>query len=236
MQLAARKVAWENTQLRDLLTRNGISPEEIEEFLRNRERVALRVPLNTVAKEVVQSSITAQVQEDRPIEALRVASPTDQILRETSGQGIGSGDQGDGRSSGEVEAHVVAETLVGELNEGVSQLSSRPQETRRVDPVRVPNSAKDKCGCHASCQPPTVDGQNNMLPTVSDCFRPAPPTSSSFTGDNSMLEMSCETAASIILDMHGNGDREQARSQLGCEGRRHCNVKNINVLEIIEMV
>jgi hypothetical protein len=50
-----------------------------------------------------------------------------------------------------------------------------------------------------------------------------------------MLKMSCEIAASIISGMRGNGDPERARLQLGCEGGEHCNVKNIKVLQIMEM-
>jgi hypothetical protein len=47
--------------------------------------------------------------------------------------------------------------------------------------------------------------------------------------------MSCEVAAGIISSMRGYGDNEQARSQLGCEGREHCTIDNMRILQVMEM-
>jgi hypothetical protein len=51
----------------------------------------------------------------------------------------------------------------------------------------------------------------------------------------SVLEMSCETAASIIAGMRGNDDEELAKIELGCSGEKRCNVNNIRVLQVMGM-
>jgi hypothetical protein len=222
MQVAARRVAWENTQLRDLLARNGVSSEEIEGCLRSRGRVEARVSSNTVVRLEQERDPVTQVHEDSPVEALqRIARPTDRIPRETWALEMGAAEQVGRGSTREFEGQVSPEAPVGELSKEVLQQS----------PL-----AQDGCGWDASNQPSVGDvEENDLLPTFSECFYPGLPRSSSSTEDDAMLVMSCETAASIISGMLGSGDREQARSQLGCVGHEHCNVKNMKVLQVMEM-
>lgn len=52
--------------------------------------------------------------------------------------------------------------------------------------------------------------------------------------DDMKLEMSCEAAASIIAGMRGNGDKEGARRDLGCAGNKYCNVRNIEVFQVMD--
>jgi hypothetical protein len=47
--------------------------------------------------------------------------------------------------------------------------------------------------------------------------------------------MSCEAAALIIAGMGGIWDEGQVRSQLGCNGDEECNVKNMQVLQVLDM-
>ncbi|KAH7382274.1 hypothetical protein BKA66DRAFT_418546, partial [Pyrenochaeta sp. MPI-SDFR-AT-0127] len=48
------------------------------------------------------------------------------------------------------------------------------------------------------------------------------------------LEISCETAATIIAEMRGDGDKDSVRASLGCRGREGCNIKNTTVLQVME--
>ncbi|EUC41560.1 hypothetical protein COCMIDRAFT_105873 [Bipolaris oryzae ATCC 44560] len=48
------------------------------------------------------------------------------------------------------------------------------------------------------------------------------------------LLISCETAATIIAEMRGDGDRSRIRASLGCVGDEECNVKNTRVLELMD--
>ncbi|KAH7120885.1 hypothetical protein B0J11DRAFT_438128, partial [Dendryphion nanum] len=83
---------------------------------------------------------------------------------------------------------------------------------------------------------------NNLLPVqdgvlevknTSTCFC-APTTRVRDQSPNSGLEISCETAATIIADMRGDGDKERVRASLGCRKGEECNVKNTIVLQIMD--
>lgn len=48
--------------------------------------------------------------------------------------------------------------------------------------------------------------------------------------------MSCENAASIIASMRGHSEDEEAvRKKLGCASLQTCKVKNVEVLQVMEM-
>ena len=233
MQVAARRVAWENAQLRDLLQSNGVLPGEIERFLRSRGRAAAHIPSVPVAGRNSQDSAVPQVRKN---EGLRVARPTDQTPCDMVAVPLGAGGKEDCTSIRHFESHLGVKNPGVEPNMELSQWGSQAREPRSSDPTQASNSAEDEHGYDASFHPCTVDAeQNNVLPTASACFCPDPPASGSLTRDNSLLEMSCETAASIISGMRGSGDREQARSQLGCKGGEHCNVKNVKVFQVMDM-
>lgn len=68
---------------------------------------------------------------------------------------------------------------------------------------------------------------------TSTCFC-APTTRVRDQSPNSGLEISCETAATIIADMRGDGDKERVRASLGCRKGEECNVKNTIVLQIMD--
>lgn len=48
------------------------------------------------------------------------------------------------------------------------------------------------------------------------------------------LEISCQTAATIIVEMRGDGDEDLVRDSLGCNGRQRCTIKNTTVLQVID--
>jgi len=101
MQLAARRVAWENAQLRDLLSEKGVSTEEIKVFLYGREVgqcTTAHIPSGDAVVGGLPGDIAAQC-------------PTGQSLTEQSGQEIDTGDQA---ASEEVEGPVVAGTPASE--------------------------------------------------------------------------------------------------------------------------
>jgi hypothetical protein len=62
-----------------------------------------------------------------------------------------------------------------------------------------------------------------------------------YTTRDPTLEMSCETAASIIVGMQKNTarnreeERQHIRWQLGCGQNEQCNVKNSKVLQVMDM-
>ncbi|KAM0263511.1 hypothetical protein ACHAQJ_001129 [Trichoderma viride] len=48
------------------------------------------------------------------------------------------------------------------------------------------------------------------------------------------METSCDTAASILVDLHHHADAERARVALGCKGPNSCTVNNIKIFQLLE--
>jgi hypothetical protein len=70
-------------------------------------------------------------------------------------------------------------------------------------------------------------------PNTSSCFCPPTTRIKERPLDTGLL-ISCETAATIIAEMRGDGDRHRIRASLGCHGDKECNVKNSVVLELMD--
>ena len=66
-----------------------------------------------------------------------------------------------------------------------------------------------------------------------ECFCP-PPSAIDQDATNPGLEISCEAAATIIVEMRGDQDRESIRASLGCRGRETCTIKNSIVMQILD--
>jgi hypothetical protein len=47
-------------------------------------------------------------------------------------------------------------------------------------------------------------------------------------------EISCETAATIIAQMRGDGDDIAARASLGCKAGEVCGIKNTILMQIMD--
>ncbi|EHK50369.1 hypothetical protein TRIATDRAFT_169743, partial [Trichoderma atroviride IMI 206040] len=55
------------------------------------------------------------------------------------------------------------------------------------------------------------------------------------TADHSdVMETSCDTAASILVDLHHHADTQRARAALGCKGPNSCTVNNIKIFQLLE--
>lgn len=232
MQFAGRRVNWENTQLRDLLASKGVSGEEIDQFLRSREHDAAHISSKNFPGERIASATAAQSHGVKAIGNLPFGGPIDQTFPMTAQKEIGT------RRQTDVEA--VNSNFLGPLDSGLEvEIPRRAPHSDEPDYIPLSQgqiSVKDKYAfdvpdqiCAAGIE------QSTMLPAVLDYFCPDPSASNSSKRDSSNLEMSCETAASIISSMRGHESQEQVRSQLGCEGREHCNVQNMKVLQVMEM-
>jgi len=127
MQLAARRVSWENAQLRDLLSEKGVSTEEIKAFLCGREgrqgKAAL-VPSCNVAVGGLPVNIAAQACEGT------AGTPTGQRFTEQWGQDIDTGYQA---AVKEVNGQVVAGTPASKLKKRVPRRSSPTSTSFAID-------------------------------------------------------------------------------------------------------
>lgn len=116
--------------------------------------------------------------------------------------------------------------------EGPRRPTRGPPPAKCCSGERDHNDSHDKPEDH-SYQPELSTREAPECPNTSDCF--CPPTSTiKISPPNSGLEISCETAASIIIEMRGDGDIEAVRASLGCKGREDCTVRNSTVLQIMD--
>ena len=115
---------------------------------------------------------------------------------------------------------------------------SRPQETQPV--FAAPDYTPFVKHNQACCPPPKlqVEGtsEDPACPNTDDCFCPPtvtvplPTSRPSISND----EMSCETAATIIAQMRGDGDDIAARTALGCGPGEVCSVKNTFLMQVLD--
>lgn len=75
--------------------------------------------------------------------------------------------------------------------------------------------------------------EDDDCPNTTSCFCPPTSAPQGKSLDNGLL-ISCETAATIISEMRGDGDRHRIRASLGCQGDQECSVKNTLVLELMD--
>lgn len=213
MQHAARYVALENTRLRTLLGRHGVQQAEVDAFLRLCDENEASAPAQGLATDT-----SAMTQSDQNL-------PTS-----STSHGLGNG------STGLQPKNHTAEASRNHL------LISKRQPSSPV--LGVPDSIAPNCSHRvevcAAQQPPASQqvsaGQASEIPecpNTSDCFCPPTITPSNQSIDNG-LEISCETAASIIIEMRGEGDVNSIRASLGCAGRESCTVRNSTVLQILD--
>jgi hypothetical protein len=135
----------------------------------------------------------------------------------------------------------------------LQQLAPRPtvfstaRELPNPEAFRNPRMQMDVPSPNPSADDSCIQGERQMndtsqavsipiephCPSTSDCFCP-PPIVTSYRPPSPGLEISCEAAATIIVEMRGDGDMDSARASLGCFGREECSVKNSTVLQIMD--
>lgn len=135
------------------------------------------------------------------------------------------------RSEGQTELKTVRR------GEGPSRTNGERNHSKPTEAFRAADFARPQNVSRASHlaldQLGAVDENLDAVPITS--VAPFSQTTSLFAPreDESRLEMSCETAADIISSMRGTVDEQEARSQLGCEGRESCQVKTVEVLGVM---
>ncbi|KAH6843932.1 hypothetical protein B0T12DRAFT_457997 [Alternaria alternata] len=101
---------------------------------------------------------------------------------------------------------------------------------RSFDAASTPNHSSANRYALPVSRPPVL-----AIPAASSfgCFCPPSSAPQQQSLDSGLL-ISCETAASIIAEMRGDGDRQRIRASLGCHGDKECSVKNTLVLELMD--
>jgi hypothetical protein len=229
MQRAARKVAQENTRLRSLLARHGVSHEEVEVYLRSSEETEAQG----------DASVDPIIFPTRYHNGMGVPSPSPVSVAPRAP----NGHQRTGPSTVNIinnignvhssESHVTNISNVAPYSTP-SESTFDPQLQIPISlPPRLPVVTQD--ASQTACNFMPVSPEDTECPTTSECFYPPTATPTVRSIDNG-LEISCEAAATIIVEMRGDGnvDIESVRASLGCKGHEECTVKNSKVLQIMD--
>lgn len=207
MQRAARAVSDENQRLRALLRLRGVSPSEVRRYLAS-----------------FPSSASSSINSALPT-ATRVSSsslPT--------------------RSTPTI-AKMSPTAPATAPEPGLPKPALSPSGGRRSLDVARPQRQADG---DELCQRPGYDGTqyleqversiDSVLPPMSDCFcPPGPPTEDTDRSRAEMLETSCDAAAAILVELHGQAtDLGRTRAALGCNGGSSCSVKNTTLFRLMD--
>jgi hypothetical protein len=219
MQRAARKVAHENARLRSLLARHGVLQEEVDDFLKSFDDT--EAPRDT---SVNATSSTAPYQSEMAIVG---SSP---VVDTTRSNDLQRARRNLNNTTGPDDSQSSEESR---MNFTTTLQYSGPSEPSLERPMQSTPSVSQQS------QTNHREAQNNFAPqeiecaTTSECF--CPPTSApKIRPTTNGLEISCETAATIIVEMRGDGDVDSIRASLGCTSREECIVRNSTVLQIMD--
>jgi hypothetical protein len=103
-------------------------------------------------------------------------------------------------------------------------------------PDRTPVITQSQGCCPPSRSQPEVTMEDPDCPTTADCFCPPTTTSPSTAAIPAIGadEISCETAATIIAQMRGDGDEAAARASIGCLPQQVCSIKNAFLMQVLD--
>jgi hypothetical protein len=212
MQRAARKVANDNVRLRALLARNGVSQEVVDSYLRSFDNV--------------ENSGDAWVATVEPSPPCEVRTP-----EMVSGPALCLTHSSD-HAQHSVPHHDRHNILL-QVQENPPALPTTRQMRLSPSTAREHiDNLQDNSYPHDTSQT-SYDIEGEECPNSPSCF--CTPVSTAIDQPTSFgLEISCETAATIIAEMRGDGDRESVRASLGCNGRTECSIKNTTVLQVMD--
>lgn len=216
MQRAARVVAQENVRLRELLALKGVTQREVEEYLRTHkslpEQSMRSLPVSPQNHGHVLMTSRAAVTNSRP-----TPQP--------------------------VQWHNATESSTSHPSASTRALIEIPKPTSRAccpaPPLTLNSPSPPKEHSYSSHRTGSAEKVGSGSTKVPDdcpnslsCY--CPPVPEANTPTSSGLEISCETAASIIADMRGDGDRAAARAALGCTGPGECTVRSSTVMQLMD--
>ncbi|KAF2028412.1 hypothetical protein EK21DRAFT_113907 [Setomelanomma holmii] len=226
MQRAARRVAQENLGLRSMLAQRGVTQEEVQSFLRKFNGNDAPVQTQRIALTKV-ATIQCVTPKATSIPGAVAAHPLD------SAQQLDEPVSRTQCCPGNAREHNNAPQVIQEMEmDGLRLSKCGPTQgkyssgRRDYDVNQVERGSRDLVP-----EPPVSEAPD--CPNTADCF--CPPTSNvDIPPPNKGLEISCDTATAIIIEMRGDGDIDAVRASLGCKGREECTVRNSTVLQIMD--
>jgi len=264
MQRAARKVVEENLRLRSLLANRGVSQSEIDAYLQSFDAGSAQgvsqghshgsnhgLPTLQQTEDVVTAPGSAYSVGPLAAQATAFSSSpfaAQQLLQalfqppvhvQQSFLQPGVSLECNVPHSSEVMHRATRDVRQGSPRTLALDRSMRigSEEATCCKPAEMEASPYQRTALNAvhDTNTPTFSLLENDAgcPNTASCFCPPSSTPKEQSLDTGLL-ISCETAASIIAEMRGDGDRNRIRASLGCRGDEECKVKNTLVLELMD--
>lgn len=233
LQVAARKVAWENARLRNFVASKGIAKEEVENFLDDCRRHDYQDPANRQVNNYgghatglglagPPLSIPVPRKSDRELAVVKseayqnaheASSPLEAVLQNV-----------EQHQSPMIHDSRAEESGLSPPTVGKSSRSSPSHDPKLSSPA-VPDGVEesDYCSTFGDALAPQERG-----PSKPTKCQPRGPT-------NDQHQTSCEVAARIIAGMRWENDQEAVLAALGCNGTVDCTVKNTRVFQLMDM-
>ncbi|KAL6817338.1 hypothetical protein J3E69DRAFT_92165 [Trichoderma sp. SZMC 28015] len=250
MQRVAQAVTLENQRLRSLLSVHGVSQDEINQFISPPpatspgspdgllESGALKckacgstsimlqhIPagLSPLQHQHQNYHATPQIMGDYALPSPSISCDTVELSRVESNTGMG------------ISPTAFTSPPVNQVDHSGRSARSIPEARKSQKSPSQESSKRQCCGSRSN----EGDNQHSETP-FEDKPRLATPhplpnhAAPDAINSNDSMETSCDTAASILVDLHHGMDNEQARTALGCKGSETCNVSNIKIFQLLE--
>jgi hypothetical protein len=240
MQKVAQAVAFENQRLRDLLRKHGVSQDDIERYITmpstpsSLPQARLYEPSSPRCRSCGSTSITA---EKLLVSTSMIKSCTSPNI---SQQEFTHPPPATSLSSKPIETTSADRKIALEVDptaialppqsiashESENKCSQKNSDNRDQNQHRISYTGKDKDKIH--------DGETLEIETPLSMPLRDPHYTPKKEDRAQAMETSCDTAASILVDLHHHADTERARAALGCKGPNSCTVNNIKIFQLLE--
>ncbi|UKZ66276.1 uncharacterized protein TrAtP1_007450 [Trichoderma atroviride] len=236
MQKVAQAVAFENRRLRNLLKIHGVSQDDVERYI-----AMPSAPLSdTQASSHEPGSLRCRACGSTSIvaEKLPVALLADQSR---VGSNISQED-----TYPQPSTSVRSMPILPDKNIAIetvptavalpprSNISHQVSGKRSQEESNYGHQSQNRTSYTSKDKDKNCNGQTS-LDVEAPLSMPRDPHYASTRKDHSdVMETSCDTAASILVDLHHHADTQRARAALGCKGPNSCTVNNIKIFQLLE--
>lgn len=244
MQKVAQAVAFENQRLRDLLKINGVSQDDIQRYI----TIPPALPSFTQASFYKPSSFKCRACGSASImaEELPVPLPANEPCASSNillGEVTHRQPPTSVRSEAPQDPRADKKTAMEAASTAVALPRSRfimsHEFENKGGQKEMDNEHQAQyCASHTDKdkdKDKVRDGETSLdFETPLSMPQRGPHYASEKIGHIDAMETSCDTAASILVDLHHHADADRARAALGCRGANSCTVSNIKIFQLLE--
>lgn len=238
MQKTARAVFAENQRLRALLHLHGVSEGKVLEYLSPPDAVTDDAATNHATR----ANHTCERNHRLSLEPARTRAATSaMVIAPASSQDFSSA-MATRFVAIRADEHVDLQPIPNAVLPNPMQypaVTGRSLDAAQLEPQRHPESQFQHPDYNSyrdlqQMQPQENGMGDDMFPPISDCFCPSGPPTPDDSDLRASSETSCDAAAAILVELHGQADATEARATLGCIETGSCSVKNTAIFRLID--